>query len=272
MTSSPATRASVAPWWRACVEPLLREVDRDDPLRTGEPAADHGAEADEAAAEDDARRARLDASGVERGADPGREPAGERRAPLERRLGAHLRERDLGHDGVLREGGRTHEVPQRLAAARESRRAVREIAEPLLVADRDAAVGPVAETMDALPALGREERDHVVAGGDEGDTVADALDDTRALVAEDARRVAGRVGARRRVQIRVADTARGEADENLACPRLGEVDLLDGERASELLENGGADLHRREHSDRLRPLARVAVRGTRRRPSAGLPT
>ena len=40
-------------------EPFLREVDRDDPPRAREPRADHRAEADEAAAEDGARRARL---------------------------------------------------------------------------------------------------------------------------------------------------------------------------------------------------------------------
>ena len=128
-------------------------------------------------------------------------------------------------------------------SAGEPRRPVREVAEALLVADRDAAVGAVAEAVDALPAFGGEERDHVVARGDEGDTVADALDDARAFVAEDARRVAGRVGARGRVEIGVADAAGGEADEHLARLRLGEVDLLDDERASELLEDGGADFH-----------------------------
>ena len=139
-------------------ETLLGEVDGDDPLGACEPAADHRAEADEAAAEDGADRAGLDARGVEGGADPGREPARERRAPFERRLRAHLRERDLGHDGVLREGRRAHEVAQRIAVAAEPRRPVREEAEPLLVADRDAAVRPRAAAVDALAALGREQR------------------------------------------------------------------------------------------------------------------
>ena len=57
--SSPATRVSVAPWWRACGEPLLGEVERHDPPGAGEPRADHGAEADEAAAEHGDGRARL---------------------------------------------------------------------------------------------------------------------------------------------------------------------------------------------------------------------
>ena len=38
-------------------EPLLGEVDRDDALRAREACADHGAQPDEAATEDDARRA-----------------------------------------------------------------------------------------------------------------------------------------------------------------------------------------------------------------------
>ena len=97
---------------------------------------------------------------------------------------------------------------QRIAAAAESRRAVREQAEPLLVANRDAAVRPVAEAMDALAALRSEQRHDVVALGDERHPLADALDDAGALVAEHARHVAardpprtpcrGRCGRRRR--------------------------------------------------------------------------
>ena len=134
-------------------------------------------------------------------------------------------------------------MPQRLAVAREPRGAVGEVAEALLVADRDAAVGAVAEAVDALAALGREQRDHVVAGRDERDTVTDALDDTGALVTEDARRVAGRVGTGGGVEVGVADAAGGEPDEHLARLRLGEIDLLDDERAAELLEDCCADFH-----------------------------
>ena len=101
----------------------------------------------------------------------------------------------------------------------------------------------VAEAVDALPALGSEERDHVVAGRDERDAVTDALDDAGSLVPEHARRVAGRVGAGGGVEVGVADAAGGEPDEHLAGLRLGEVDLLDDERAAELLENCCADFH-----------------------------
>ena len=83
----------------------------------------------------------------------------------------------------------------------------------------------------------------MVAGSDERDALPHPLDDAGALVAEDARRVAGRVGARGRVQVGVADAAGRQADEHLARLRLREVDLLDDERLPELLEDGGADLH-----------------------------
>jgi hypothetical protein len=41
----------------------------------------------------------------------------------------------------------------------------------------------------------------------------------------------------------VTDAARLEPHEHLAGARLGELELLDLERGSELLEHGGADLH-----------------------------
>ena len=69
---------SVAPWWRACASRSSERSIGDDPLGSRESRADHGAEPDETAAEDDARRAGLDAGRVERRADPGREAARER--------------------------------------------------------------------------------------------------------------------------------------------------------------------------------------------------
>ena len=76
-----------------------------------------------------------------------------------------------------------------------------------------------------------------------GSARPDLLDDAGSLVAEDARRVAGRIRARGGIEIGVADAARVEADERLALLRLGEVDVLDDERPSELLEDGRANLH-----------------------------
>ena len=67
------------------LEPLLGRIDADDPFRAGEPAAGDGAEADEARAEDDARRAGLDLCGVQSRTQSGREPAREDARAIERR-------------------------------------------------------------------------------------------------------------------------------------------------------------------------------------------
>ncbi len=236
------------------LEASLREVDRDDPFGAGEPAADDGAEPDEPAAEDDARRARLDVRGVERGADPRREPAREGRAALERGLGGNLRERDLRHHRVLGEGRSAHEVADRLAVTRESCRAVWEIPLPLHVTDRRAAVRAAASAVDALAALGREQRDDVIAGLHESDARPDALDDSCSFVPEHTRRVSGRIGTRGGVQIGVTHAAGGEPHEHLPVLRLGQVELLDDERLPEILEHCGADLH-------VRRLTRTAQLG-----------
>src|SRR5205823_846942 len=134
------------------LEPGLGEIDAEDPLRSAQPAADDGAEPDEARAEDDARRAGLDLGGVERCADSGREATGEDARAVQRRLWSDLRKRNLRHHGVLGEGGRPHEMPDRLAVAGQARRPVREEALVLLLTDREAEVGARVLAMGALPA------------------------------------------------------------------------------------------------------------------------
>ena len=59
-----------------------------------------------------------------------------------------------------------------------------------------------------------------------------------------------RIGPGGRVEVGVADPARGEPDERLARLRLLELDLLDSQRLPELLEDGGANVH---VGDRTRP-------------------
>jgi hypothetical protein len=226
------------------LEPVVGEVDADDPLRALEAAARDRAEADHAGAEDDAGRAGLHFRGVHRRAEAGREAAGEEASAFERRLAGHLRERDLGHHGVLGERRGAHEVADRLAArVREPGRPVRKEALVLLLADREAEVRALVAAVEALAALRREERDDVVARLDRLDPFPDLLDDAGTLVPEHRGRVARRVGARGRVEVGVADAARDEADERLAGARLRELHFLHRERRTELLENGGADLH-----------------------------
>ena len=134
-------------------------------------------------------------------------------------------------------------MPNRLAVSRQPGRAVREKALVLLLADGEAEIRTVIAAMLAVAALRREERDDVIAGLDVRHAIADALDNAGALVPEHRRGVARRVGARGRVQIRVANAAGDEPDEDLARFRFSEVHLLNLERHAELLEDGGTNLH-----------------------------
>ena len=134
-------------------------------------------------------------------------------------------------------------MPDRLAVAGQACRPVGEVALVLLLADREAEVGARVEAVRALPALRREERHDVVSGRDGRDAVADLLDYTGAFMPEHGRRVAGGVGAGRRVQVGMADAAGHEANEDLAGLGLGQIDLLHLERPAELLEYRGSDLH-----------------------------
>jgi hypothetical protein len=123
-------------------------------------------EADAAEAEDDDVRAGLDLGREEHRADAGRHAAADVADDVERRVGADLRERDLGHDDVVRERRRPHVVQQRLAVEREAARAVGHQSLALRRADLLAEVGLPRQAELALPALGRVERDDVVVLGE----------------------------------------------------------------------------------------------------------
>ena len=136
-------------------------------------------------------------------------------------------------------------MPDRLAVAGEPRGAVGQVALVLLLADRHAEVRLRAAAVHALAALGREQRHDAVAGGDGAHALADRLDRAAALVAEHRRRVAGRVGAGRRVEVGVADAAGEQAHEHLAGAGPGELDVLHGQGRPELLEDRSTNSHRR---------------------------
>ena len=94
------------------------------------------------------------------------------------------------------------------------------------------------------PHWGEKQRDDVIAGRDEPHALAHLLDDAGAFVAEHGGCIPGGIRARRRVQIRVADATGLQAHEDLTRLRLGQLDLLNLERSSELLEHRRAHLHR----------------------------
>ncbi len=131
--------------------------------------------------------------------------------------GDDLRERDLRHDGVLGEGRGAHEVADRLAVARQARRC-RRAGSPC-----SAARGSRGRGSSSGCGSGRTRGTAARRASRRGRRARRAstpsptrLDDAGALVAEHGRRVAGRVGARRGVEVGVADAAGDEPHEHLA--------------------------------------------------------
>ena len=158
---------------------------------------------------------------------------------LKWRLGVDLCQGDLRHHGVLGERRATHEMADPFAIARDAGAAVGEEAPVLLLADGQAEVGPLVETVHALAALGREEGDDVVAWGKRCHIRANPLDDTGPLVAEHGRRIAGGVRAGGGVEVGETHAAGDEANERLSGPRHRKLDLLDIEWLTEFFEYGG---------------------------------
>ena len=227
------------------LEPFGREIDRDDALGSLQPAAGDGAEPDETGAEDDARRSRRHPGRVHCSAEPRRKAAGEDAGAIERRITGDLGERDLRHYGVLGKRRGAHEVPDRLSAGGEPRRAVGQEPFVLLLADREAEIRSGVEAVHAFATLRREERHDVIAAGDRGHALPDLFDDACSFVAEHGRRVARRIRAGRGVEIGVADPTGDEPDEHFSRLRLGKLDLLDLEWSAELTEDCSLDAHRR---------------------------
>ena len=134
-------------------------------------------------------------------------------------------------------------MADRLTVPGQAGGAVGQVALVLLLPNREAQIGARAQAMDALAALRREQRDDVIPRPERVDAVAHALDNARAFMPKDGRRVAGGVGAGRGVEVRVADAAGDQADEHFTCLRLLERDLLDDERRPELFQHCGPNLH-----------------------------
>ena len=88
---------------------------------------------------------------------------------------------------------------------------------------------PAELALRASATIDRGARDHVIAGLDRGDRVADRLDDTGRLVPENR----GNLRRQRAVdtmQIAMADAARDGADEDLVPARIIDLDIFDRER------------------------------------------
>ena len=139
------------------------EVDADDRVGAGQPRALHDVEADAAQAEDDDVGAGLDLGREDDRADAGGDAAADVADLVEGRVLADLGDRDLRQHRVLRKGRAAHVVVDRLLADAEAAGAVGHEALALRRANGGAQVGLAAEARFALAALGRVERDDVVA-------------------------------------------------------------------------------------------------------------
>src|SRR5690606_22437601 len=210
--------------------PGVVDVDADDHVGAGEPQPLDDVEPDAAQSEDDRGRTFLHLRGVDDGADARGHPAADVADLVEGRVRIDLRHRDLGQHGEVGEGRAAHVVENLLAVQREPAGAVRHQALALRGADRRAKVRLARQAGGALPAFRRVERDDVVALLEAGDTRPDIDDDARALVAEDRREDAFRIGARQRELVGVADAGRLHLDQYLAFFRPVEIDLDDLQR------------------------------------------
>src|SRR5262245_7013192 len=228
---------------------VVVDVDADDHVGASEAKPLDHIEPDAAEPEHDCFRSWLDLRGIEHRADAGGDAAADIADLVERRVLANLRNRDLRQHRELGEGRTAHVVEELLAAEREARGAVGHHALALGAADRGAEIGFAGEAGRTLPALGRVERDDVVAFLHRGDAGADVHDDAGALVPEDRREQALWIGARQRELIGVADAGRLDLDHHFA--GLGAVELhgRDFERLA------GRDCERRAYVHCLSPFS-----------------
>src|SRR5215468_2529373 len=162
--------------------PLVgQRVDRHHVLGAGQRGSLDGVDADAADAIDRDGVARLGGRGVHRGAEAGGHPAADEHDLVQRQVRIHLDGGALGDDRTLGERADHAHAAEVLAAGVEPVGAVGQAA----VQDRGAHVAQVRLARRAPPAVAadRQERaDHVVAGLQPGDALADLLDDPRALV------------------------------------------------------------------------------------------
>jgi hypothetical protein len=158
-------------------------------------------------------------------------------------------------------------VADLLAVSLQAGGAVGQVALALLLANRQADVGPLVDAVHTFAALRAEQGDDVIADGKFVHPRPDGLDHAGTLVTENGRRVPGRVDARGRVEIGVTDTAGDETNQGFTFLRIREVDLLNDQGLTELLQHCRAHLHRFVlqlglRSDRMRsPSATISTGG-----------
>ena len=132
---------------------------------------------------------------------------------------------------------------KRLALPFEPARAVRHDALALRRANRRAQIAFLGKAGFALPALGRVERNDMIARLYACDPRADFADDACAFVPQDRRKDPFRVFSFERVRVGVANARRHDFDEHFARLRSVEIDFVDNQRLVRLNGDGGACFH-----------------------------
>ncbi len=163
------------------------EVDPDDLVGPDHLEALDHIEADPAQAEDDGVGARLDVRRIDHRADACGDAAADVAGLVEGGVLADLRHRDLRQHRVVREGRTAHVVMNHLALVREPAGPVGH--QPLALGgpDRGAQVRLARQAAFALAALGRVERNDVVARLHAGHAGAHLQHHPRAFMAQDRR-------------------------------------------------------------------------------------
>src|SRR5476649_1518686 len=115
---------------------------------------------------------------------------------VEGRIFTDLRHGDFRHDDVVRKRRCTHVMEQRLAADREARRGIRHQAAALCRADGLAQISLARQAELALAALGRIERNDVIALPQRTHARADIDHNTRAFMPKNGREDAFRISTR----------------------------------------------------------------------------
>ena len=141
-------------------------------------------ETNAASTEDSNVSALLNTSSDNSGTVPGGDTAAQQARSVRRDLGSNSDNGDVGYNGVLREGGGTHEVEDVLSTSLEARSTVRHHALTLGGTDLSAEVGLSRLAELAFPAFGGVQGYDVVPGLDRGDALAYGFDNTGTLVAQ----------------------------------------------------------------------------------------
>ena len=236
MSPALASMVSVAPKSLARLELERVLVDGDDAAGASDVGRVDGRQPDAAGAEHRHRGARLHLGSVGDRAVTGDHAAADQRRQVERHVRADLHQCVLVHDHLLGECRQVGELVEVLAFPRQPLGSAGRHLHFRRLADRGVAAG--AEL--AMPAEHRQAADHVVAGLEVADIVADRLDDARRLVAQH-RRQRVRVQPLDEMQVAVAQARHRGAHQHLAAPGLFDGDVLDAQGLVRGMQDGGFD-------------------------------